>query len=804
MREFKWSGALLCALALAACGDDSRPPITGDAGPITRDGGRDAGGPPDDDGGTDPDAGGDMDAGGLCDDVDCSGMDDMCNLGVCDPATGTCGTEPRADGTACDDADACTTTDVCTAGTCGGADVDCSGMTNMCNVGMCDPTSGACVAMARMDGTACDDGALCTTGDACRAGTCGGTMVDCSGSSDMCNAGSCDPATGACTRTPVMDGTTCDDTDVCTTPDVCTAGSCGGTRVSVSDTCACAAIVPEMVGTQTFTGATSGLVGDFDGGCGLSGASPDTVYTLTLTASRLVRVETITAGTDYDTVVHVRRTCSDDTSVVACNDDKGDGTLQSRVLTVLDPGTYSIVIDGYDGNSGSYTFEVQLADVPGSCLQWQRAGATANGTYMIQPPGAAAPVSVLCDMTTDGGGWTLVQSTRTAGPLDQATTYHANLTTLSPMAGVAGAQGVWDGLRTVVADRGDIRFACRGTPGPGAMTVDLSFYDTDWYRDITTGTDAMSCFQEADGTGMDRPQPSRRNNLTGAVLHLGNARNHTVFCTAAGGPGCMEGEDSCGDTGDFTVDFDDRAMDSNQSDGTDWGLDDSARKCGMSGLTDGEWFIWVRETSRPHGHAFLIGHDYFARETNADLILGNAVFHANQRGPVNVLVYNEFSDNSPTGEVANSRAAIDARATALGRTVTYTDLTSSAMLEASLATADVLLLPEQELSAPATLDPIGTTWTPILNAFIARGGTVVACEYQDNTRRLVRGAGLFTAATHTDITSLAVTIPAPVDTVAEGAVGYTAPDGSNSYPGSSGGTVAVQSGTDPVVRHIVR
>ena len=45
---------------------------------------------------------------------------------------------------------------------------------------------------------------------------------------------------------------------------------------------------------------------------------------------------------------------------------------------------------------------------------------------------------------------------------------------------------------------------------------------------------------------------------------------------------------------DFTVDFDDRGMDSFESDGTDWGVDDNNRKCGTSPLFDGAWFIFVR------------------------------------------------------------------------------------------------------------------------------------------------------------------------------------------------------------------
>lgn len=38
------------------------------------------------------------------------------------------------------------------------------------------------------------------------------------------------------------------------------------------------------------------------------------------------------------------------------------------------------------------------------------AGTTGSGTYRIRPPGSAAPVAVECDMTGNGGGWTLVGS----------------------------------------------------------------------------------------------------------------------------------------------------------------------------------------------------------------------------------------------------------------------------------------------------------------------------------------------------------------------------------------------------------
>ena len=73
------------------------------------------------------------------------------------------------------------------------------------------------------DGTPCNDGNACTgaTGDAdsCHAGMCnGGDPTVCS-ASDQCHvAGTCDPATGACSNPNAPDGTPCNDGNACTAP----------------------------------------------------------------------------------------------------------------------------------------------------------------------------------------------------------------------------------------------------------------------------------------------------------------------------------------------------------------------------------------------------------------------------------------------------------------------------------------------------------------------------------------------------------------------------------------------------------
>jgi hypothetical protein len=132
-----------------------------------------------------------------------------CNVVACNPATGECEGAPDTskDGTKCTlGGDLCEVNKVCSNGTCGGVPKDCSGATVGCNVGVCDPASGscltqtvpvggecfagidqchvgvcdataACVAKQADDGTPCNDNNLCTTGDVCTAGVCGGTAV---------------------------------------------------------------------------------------------------------------------------------------------------------------------------------------------------------------------------------------------------------------------------------------------------------------------------------------------------------------------------------------------------------------------------------------------------------------------------------------------------------------------------------------------------------------------------------------------------------------------------------------------------
>ncbi len=166
--------------------------------------------------------------------IECTAADQCHDGGVCDPATGVCSGPPKANGTACDDGNLCTRSDSCQAGVCVGADaVVCTAADQCHDGGVCNPATGVCSGPAKTDGTACDDGDRCTQADACAAGVCVGAPVVCAGPEGCRLAGVCDPATGLCSGPPKADGTACDDGNRCTQTDTCVAGACVGANAVV-------------------------------------------------------------------------------------------------------------------------------------------------------------------------------------------------------------------------------------------------------------------------------------------------------------------------------------------------------------------------------------------------------------------------------------------------------------------------------------------------------------------------------------------------------------------------------------------
>jgi hypothetical protein len=106
-------------------------------------------------------------------------------------------------------------------------DADCHPVGPCLGSGTC--VHGFCDYPVLPNGTPCDDGNLCTQTDTCQSGVCvGGNPVVCT-AVDQCHvAGTCNPATGACSNPAAADGTPCNTGNVCTPNDTCQAGMCVG------------------------------------------------------------------------------------------------------------------------------------------------------------------------------------------------------------------------------------------------------------------------------------------------------------------------------------------------------------------------------------------------------------------------------------------------------------------------------------------------------------------------------------------------------------------------------------------------
>lgn len=165
----------------------------------------------------------------------CTAKDQCHDPGTCDMATGVCSDPAKPDDTACNDGNACTQTDKCTLGVCTGSNpVVCTAKDACHDVGVCDPANGTCSDPTKPNGSACSDSNSCTNGDSCQEGVCkAGAGVTCAAVDECHEAGECNPDGGVCSSPPKADGSPCKGgtckTGTCVPTPAADAGSSGNT-----------------------------------------------------------------------------------------------------------------------------------------------------------------------------------------------------------------------------------------------------------------------------------------------------------------------------------------------------------------------------------------------------------------------------------------------------------------------------------------------------------------------------------------------------------------------------------------------
>lgn len=118
-----------------------------------------------------------------------------------------------------------------------------------------------------------------------------------------------------------------------------------------------------------------------------------------------------------DNSTSVTRGTVQDAIVMVVDDDAGRNAIASPVTGQIVFNISSNTLELFNGSQWMRVPTLGLSTVPRSCAEVLAANpAAVDGVYQIDGdgPGGTAPFDVYCDMTTDGGGWTLVDN-NTAG-----------------------------------------------------------------------------------------------------------------------------------------------------------------------------------------------------------------------------------------------------------------------------------------------------------------------------------------------------------------------------------------------------
>ena len=398
--------------------------------------------------------------------------DDSCDVGV------GCVFTPNAE--SCDDGNACTSESLCQSGVCQAVKQLSCDDGNPCTNDECDVQLG-CVSSA--NALPCDDGDICTQGDACVDGDCeaGDGTLSCD-DGNPCTSGGCDSEVG-CIQTAL--DIPCDDGNVCTVGDACTGGTCasGGDSPDCNDGNDC-------------------TVGSCDPAKGCVQAALDG------------ECDDSNACTVGDTCADGQ--CSPGPEPLPC-DDENPCTLEECTPAGGCEQT-SILEDNTPCGAGATCQNGECVSLKEgqNCLDIKLQNPAAlSGTYSIDPDGegGADAFDVYCDMTKDGGGWTLVFRDTMDGAMKEQHPGAISPNALATLEGATAklADTLINSIRSETANAIAYRLDSPNVASayfvPGACTYNHNSNITDEcmrYRTAYAGGDALSytqCINWGGGAG---------------------------------------------------------------------------------------------------------------------------------------------------------------------------------------------------------------------------------------------------------------------------------------------------------------